>query len=110
MFNDDFEGYLEIDNTDTPIRTVDLQLVRVESLVFNDEKYYEKTEIQLIQVCDGNITPKLEIPIYMLFPKYHSCPSVNYKGYKIDFEVNLNVVFKGGFKVGINQPIKILRS
>jgi hypothetical protein len=29
MFNDDFEGYLIVDNTDTPIKTVDLQLVRV---------------------------------------------------------------------------------
>lgn len=45
-----------------------------------------------------------------MFPKYYCSPSVDYKGYKIDFEVNLHIVFKGGFKVTVNQPIKILRS
>ena len=32
MFGDDFEGILTIDSTDTPIKTINLQLMRVERI------------------------------------------------------------------------------
>ena len=110
MFGEDFEGMLTIDSTDTPVKVINLQLIRVEGIEAGGEKFLEKTEIQLIEVCDGNITPKLEVPIYMLFPKYHCCPSMRYGGFSVDFEVSLQVVFKGGLSVSCTQPIKILRS
>ena len=32
MFNDDFEGFILIDSTELPIKTIDIQLMRVEAL------------------------------------------------------------------------------
>lgn len=34
------------------------------------------TEVQNIQVADGDVIRDMEIPLYMLFPKLYSCPSV----------------------------------
>ena len=85
-------------------------MLRVERIESPLGKFCEKTEIQLIQICDGNVTRNLEIPIYMIFPRYFSCPSVKYLEYRVDFEVNLLIIFRDGFKVTVNLPIKIVRS
>lgn len=34
------------------------------------------TEIQNIQVADGNVCPMINIPIYMIFPRLFSCPTL----------------------------------
>jgi hypothetical protein len=64
----------------------------------------------LIQICDGNVTRNLEIPLYMILPRYYSCPSVKYLWCQVSFEVNLQIIFKDGYKVSVNIPIKIIRS
>ena len=56
------------------------------------------------------MTRDLQIPIYMIFPRYFSCPSVKYMEYRVDFEVNLLIILKDGLKVTVNLPIKIIRS
>lgn len=70
----------------------------------------EKTEIQLIQICDENVAQNLEIPLYMILPRYYSCPSVRYLWCTVNFEVNLQIIFKDGYKVLVNLPLKLVRS
>jgi hypothetical protein len=46
----------------------------------------------------------------MIFPRHFSCPSIKYLEYRVDFEINLVIIFKDGFKVTVDVPIKIIRS
>jgi hypothetical protein len=92
------------------VRSVDLQLIRVESVSNAKGKFQEATEIQLIQVCDGNITKGIDIPLMMMFPKYFSCPNFNYKDYTVEFEVNFIIILLDAFKITLNYPIKLIRN
>lgn len=58
-FTDDFNGYLEVDHADVPIRSIDLQMLRFERIENELGKFGEKKEIQLIQIGDGNVTRNL---------------------------------------------------
>jgi len=41
------------------------------------------TEIQNIQVADGDVCRKLPIPIYMIFPRLFTCPTLATSNFKI---------------------------
>jgi len=47
------------------------------------------TEIQNIQVADGDVCRKLLIPIYMIFPRLFTCPTLATSNFKI------GIVFSG---------------
>lgn len=67
------------------------------------------TEVQNIQVADGNVMPDLQIPLYMLFPKIYSCATFLGEKFKIEFHVNLIVIFQNGYQLTENIPIRIYR-
>jgi hypothetical protein len=68
------------------------------------------TEIQNIQIADGDVCRNLVIPIYMVFPRLFTCPSVAAKTFAVEFEVNLVVVFQDSHLITENFPIKLYRS
>jgi len=53
------------------------------------------TEIQNIQVADGDVCRKLPIPIYMIFPRLFTCPTLATSNFKIGkmFESELQSMF-----------------
>ena len=51
----------------------------------------EATEIQNIQIADGPICHGWAIPVYMIFPRLFTCPTVATRNFKVDFEVNLGL-------------------
>lgn len=65
--------------------------------------------MQNIQIADGNVIPDMEIPMYMLFPKIYSCATCHHAKFKIEFEINLIVIFLDGFQLTENFPIRIYR-
>lgn len=99
-----------VDQAESPIRSIDVQMYRVEKISSASESITERTEIQMIQMCDGNVTRNLELPIYMILPRYYSCPSFKYLWCQLDFEIDLQIIFKDGFKVTVNIPLKLVRS
>jgi hypothetical protein len=58
---------------------LEIQLVRVELF----EGKTQATEVQNIQVADGDCINDIEIPAYMLFPKIYSCASCEHKKFSI---------------------------
>ncbi|EAR85122.2 vacuolar protein sorting-associated protein (macronuclear) [Tetrahymena thermophila SB210] len=110
MINNDFTGQFELEECEGKIRSIDLQLIRVEQVSNAKGKFQEATEIQLIQVCDGNITKGIEIPLTMMFPKYFCCPNFQWKDFTVEFEVNFIVILYDAFKITLNYPIKLLRN
>jgi hypothetical protein len=67
------------------------------------------TEIQNIQIADGDVCRNLVIPIYMVFPRLFTCPTVAAKTFSVEFEVNLVVVFVDNHLITENFPIKLYR-
>jgi len=69
----------------------------------------EATEIQNIQIADGNVVRGLAIPIYMVFPRLFTCATTISKQFKVEFEVNLIILFADNHMVTENFPIKLYR-
>jgi len=107
--NKPFMGELVIKESSAPIRSIELQLVRVETCGCADGFAKEATEIQNIQICDGDVCRGLTIPIYMLFPRLFTCPTIAARTFKIEFEVNLVVMFNDGHLLSQNFPITLTR-
>ncbi|CAD8113761.1 unnamed protein product [Paramecium sonneborni] len=109
QFQEGFNGNINVEECESEIRTIDLQMIRVEKLENKQGKVLEATEIQLIQIVDGNITRGIQVPFNMIFPKFFSCSNLQFKDYSVDFEVNLVVIMYDGFKITLNFPIQIIR-
>jgi len=57
------------------ISSIETQLVRVEHYEFEGSMVTDKTEIQNLQIADGNVPLGLELPIFVVLPKYFSSAS-----------------------------------
>jgi len=104
-----FEGFLVLKNCAEPIKCIELQLVRVETCGCADGFAKEATEIQNIQIGDGDLVHGLEIPIYMIFPRLFTCPTVIARTFKVDFEVNIVLMFPDGRLVTKKFPLILVR-
>jgi len=104
-----FTGELVIKQCDVDIKSIELQLVRVESCTYMEGEAREATEIQNIQIADGNVVRGLAIPIHMVFPRLFTCSTTISKAFKVEFEVNLIILFADSHMVTENFPIKIYR-
>jgi len=104
-----FTGELVVEKTEVGIKAINLQLVRVESVIFAEGEAREATEIQSIQIVSGDLCRKLVVPIYMIFPRLYTCPSLTTKKFSIDFEVNLIVVLEDDHVITENFPITIFK-
>lgn len=105
-----FTGEVRIEESESAIKSVELQLVRVESVIPDQgNPTREATEIQTIQIGEGNISRNMIVPMYMVFPRLFSCPTVATKTFKLEWEVNLIVLFDNGYMVTENFPVTLYR-
>lgn len=76
-------GSITVQHTEAAIKSIEMQLVRVETCGCDEGYSKDATEIQTIQIADGNVLPKLELPIYMVLPRLFTCPTLITKNFKI---------------------------
>lgn len=86
--NAPFTGEVTIESSAAVIKSIELQLVRVETCGCADGYAKEATEIQNIQVAEGDVCRGLAIPLHMIFPRLFSCPTIAQRTFKIEFELN----------------------
>ncbi|KAL3270573.1 hypothetical protein HHI36_021110 [Cryptolaemus montrouzieri] len=84
-----FSGYLKMKKRSVPVRSLELQLVRVETCGCAEGFAKESTEIQNIQIGDGDILLDVEIPIYMIFPRLFTCPTLIEHNFRIELKSTL---------------------
>lgn len=106
---DPFKGTITVEESTASIKSIELQLVRVETVGYAEGEAREATEIQNVQIGDGNICRDLVIPIYMIFPRLFVCPTVDTLHFKVEFELNLVVLFEDGYMVTENFPLNLYR-
>jgi len=107
--NDPFTGEVVLAESEAIIKSVELQLVRVETCGCADGYAKEATEIQNIQIAEGDVCRNFPLPIYMVFPRLFTCGTVAARTFKIEFEVNLVVMLDDGHLITENFPVKLFR-
>ncbi|CAF1267090.1 unnamed protein product [Adineta ricciae] len=86
-------GELIIEESELPIKSLEIQLLRIETCGCAEGFSRDSTEIQNIQIGDGDVARKIEIPIRMLFPRTFTCPTLITTNFKIEFEISIVLVF-----------------
>lgn len=79
-------GTFVIEKCDAIIRSVELQLVRVETcgITPGDRDYSrDATEVQNIQIGDGNLLRNITIPVHMILPRLFTCPTLITSNFRI---------------------------
>jgi len=104
-----FTGEVKIQSAKTAIKSIDLQLVRVETVITDTNTHKEATEIQTIQVAEGDVCRDQAVPLYMVFPRLFSCSTMKTPHFCVEFEINLMILFADGYVVTENFPIVIYR-
>jgi len=103
------EGQIIVKHCSEPIKCIELKLIRTETCGCSDGYSKEDTEIQNIQLTDGDVVPGLKVPIYMIFPRLFTCPTVAARTFKVDFEVNIALMFPDGRQVSKKFPLILVR-
>ncbi|XP_029374498.1 vacuolar protein sorting-associated protein 26C isoform X4 [Echeneis naucrates] len=102
-------GEVVVENSDVPIKSIELQLVRVETCGCAEGYARDATEIQNIQIGEGDVCHGLSIPIYMVFPRLFTCPTLETTNFKVEFEVNIVIVLHDDHLITENFPLKLNR-
>ena len=109
-------GHVRLSACTQKIKSIELQLVRVEYCAAPEangsastQVAKEATEIQNIQVADGDIPENLDIPLFMIFPRWFTCPTLKANNFKVEFEMNLVVLLEDNHQITENFPVKLYR-
>eukprot|EP01083_Nonionella_stella_P083656 231373_1 len=104
-----FTGNIVIEQSDQEIKSIELQFVRVETCTYENNEAREATEVENIQLADGNVCHGFDIPIYMIFPRLFTCITTIETAFKVEFEVNVVILFKDTHMLTENFPIRLVR-
>jgi hypothetical protein len=103
-------GTLVLEHCSEPIKGIELQLVRLETCGCADGYAKEATEIQNIQIVDGDLPRGVEVPIYMVFPRLFTCPSLlASRTYKIEFQLSIVMMMPDGRLLSKKFPLTLVR-
>lgn len=107
--NQPLTGEVIVEAAAAPIKSLELQLVRIETVNAEGKTTKEATEVQNIQIGQGDICRNFTVPLYMVFPRLFSCPTVVAANFQIEWEVNLIIVYGEGYMITENFPVTIYR-
>lgn len=88
------KGELTIEASALPIQSIDVHLLRVESILVGDKIASETSLIQTTQIADGDVSRGLNLPIYVLLPRLLTCPTVLAGPFSIEFKVSIVISFQ----------------
>ena len=106
-----FNGLCTIKECSTEIKSIELQFLRNEKVINPEfQGVSETSEIQNLQIGDGDVVRNLEIPVFMIFPRNFCCANLETKDVIISFEMNLIIVLVNGVIIMENYPVNLWRS
>lgn len=112
QLNEPITGEFQVEHCSVPIRSIELQLVRVETLGsppsspttggvgassgMHDDREFNRdaTEVQNIQIVDGNPLRSIPLSIYMVLPKLFTCPTIITSVFRIGEQIPVPFQFK----------------
>lgn len=107
----EFNGWIKVINCEIPIKSLELQFVRNEKVTFQSgDTISEVSEIQNLQIGDGEVLLDNEISLNMLFPRHFCCAAIENSIVKLSFDINIILVMNNGYVVTENVPLNCWRS
>lgn len=108
-------GEVVVDRCAMPIQSVECQLIRIETVVHTKKGVKQKeqrtpTEIQNLQIADGNLCCGLVVPIYLVLPRLFSCPSMTTQRFSVEFALSIILTLADGLTVTQTNPITLYRA
>ncbi|GBG87199.1 hypothetical protein CBR_g44935 [Chara braunii] len=86
-------GDLTVEKSSLPIKSIEVQLMRVESVPLHDKTLREVSAVQTTEVAVGDVCRRMMLPIYVILPRLTVCPMIVTQAFAIEFEVNVVVTF-----------------
>ncbi|XP_022737585.1 Down syndrome critical region protein 3 homolog isoform X2 [Durio zibethinus] len=87
-------GELTVEASTLPICSVDIHLLRVESILLGEKIITETSLIQTTQIADGDVCRNMTLPIYVVLPRLFTCPTVLAGPFSIEFKVAVVISFQ----------------
>lgn len=91
---DPLTGELIVESSAIPIHSIDIQLLRVESILAGERIISDTSVIQTIQIADGDVCRSMTLPIYVILPRLLVCPMVLAGSFSIEFQVSIVISFQ----------------
>ncbi|XP_011035602.1 PREDICTED: Down syndrome critical region protein 3 homolog isoform X2 [Populus euphratica] len=91
---DPISGELTVETSAVPVSSIDIHLLRVESILMGEKIVTETSLIQTTQIADGDVCRNLTLPIYVILPRLLTCPSVFAGPFSIEFKVSIVISFQ----------------
>ncbi|XP_072959417.1 uncharacterized protein [Typha angustifolia] len=91
---DPVSGELTVEASAVPIRSIDIQLLRSESVLSGERIITDTSVIQTTQIADGDVQRFMALPIYVILPRLLVCPTLLAGPFSIEFQVSLVISFQ----------------
>lgn len=101
-----FTGELRVDECAVAVRSIDIALMRRETVA---GVLGRPAEVKRTQVVEGDVTRGLAVPIHVFFPRLFACPSLATEGLSVEFDVNVIVSFGDGLVARASVPVALYR-
>lgn len=92
--SDPVSGELTVEASAIPISSIDLHLLRVESILLGEKIVTEKSVVQTTQIADGDVCHNMTLPIHVILPRLLTCPTVLAGPFSIEFKVVIVITFQ----------------
>ncbi|KAL8197997.1 hypothetical protein R6Q57_029962 [Mikania cordata] len=96
LVSDPLVGELTVEASALPVYSIDIHLLRVESIMVGENIATETSIVQTTQIADGDVCHNLPLPIYVMLPRLLTCPTVFAGPFSVEFKVSILVTFQTG--------------
>ena len=101
-----FTGELRVDECAVRIRSIDIALMRRETV---SGVLGRAAEVRRTQIVDGDVKRGIDIPIHVFFPRLFACPSLSIDGLSLAFELDVVVSFGDDLVARESIPVVLHR-
>ncbi|ONK81575.1 uncharacterized protein A4U43_C01F30710 [Asparagus officinalis] len=91
---DPLSGELTVETSAVPIKSIDIQLLRVESILAGERIISDASVVQTTQIADGDVCRSMTLPIFVLLPRLLVCPTVLAGSFSVEFQVSIVISFQ----------------
>ncbi|KAG9132638.1 hypothetical protein Leryth_024591 [Lithospermum erythrorhizon] len=87
-------GELTVEASAVPIQSIDIHLMRVESILVGERIASEPSLVQTTQIADGDICRGMTLPIYIIIPRLLTCPTIFAGPFSVEFKMIITITFQ----------------
>ncbi|XP_026404250.1 Down syndrome critical region protein 3 homolog isoform X1 [Papaver somniferum] len=91
---DPINGEVTVESSTVPINSIDIHLLRIESILVGEKIVTETSVIQTTQIADGDVCRGMTLPIYVILPRLLTCPTIFAGPFSIEFQFSVVISFQ----------------